>query len=418
METDLFGNPASFVFTGKTATYSAGRGELFHDWFPYLEGFSSEFVKDILSQKFDSPKRILEPFCGVGTTPLTLAQMGISCGYCEVNPFLLELVNAKSSLLQLDAAELQSLSMGLLELNHNLNSYIKAAEASAELLSAFSETFGEVQYFSEPNKTLVLKLKTIENQHVEEKLRPFFRVVVATSLLKSSLLRRAGDVRYKTKRELAEGIPDILPLIETKIQIICRDIKIISEIRARGAMHLVCDNAKKLSQISGKKFDGVITSPPYLNGTNYIRNTKLELWFLGYLNGKQDMRHFRESVVTSAINDVSKTSGVNVIDEAADIVKKIESNCYDKRIPRMVSAYFEHMKQVSNGIYKNVRKNAPVCIDIGDSVYGGEHVPTHDILEDIFKSVGFNSEGSVVLRKRFSNQGAPLTQRLLFFRKK
>lgn len=172
----------------------------------------------------------------------------------------------------------------LLRLNHNLNSYLKAAEASAELLSAFSETFGEVQYFSEPNKTLVLKLKTIENQHVEEKLRPFFRVVVATSLLKSSLLRRAGDVRYKTKRELAEGIPDILPLIETKIQIICRDIKIISEIRARGAMHLVCDNAKKLSQISGKKFDGVITSPPYLNGTNYIRNTKLELWFLGYLN--------------------------------------------------------------------------------------------------------------------------------------
>ena len=43
-------------------------------------------------------------------------------------------------------------------------------------------------------------------------------------------------------------------------------------------------NAKDLINKNFKKFDGVITSPPYLNGTNYFRNTKLELWFMNFIN--------------------------------------------------------------------------------------------------------------------------------------
>ena len=45
-------------YKGKSATHSGGRGELFHDWLPYLEGFSSEFVIDIISQRFNKPKSI------------------------------------------------------------------------------------------------------------------------------------------------------------------------------------------------------------------------------------------------------------------------------------------------------------------------------------------------------------------------
>ena len=31
-------------------THQGGRGEPFHDWYPYLEGFSSEFVKFVLAK--------------------------------------------------------------------------------------------------------------------------------------------------------------------------------------------------------------------------------------------------------------------------------------------------------------------------------------------------------------------------------
>jgi len=38
-------------------------------------------------------------------------------------------------------------------------------------------------------------------------------------------------------------------------------------------------NSKKLALLEDLHIDAVITSPPYLNGTNYLRNTKIELWF-------------------------------------------------------------------------------------------------------------------------------------------
>jgi hypothetical protein len=46
-------------------THQGGRGEPFHDWYPYLEGFSSEFVKYILTKYMPNAKKIIEPFAGV-----------------------------------------------------------------------------------------------------------------------------------------------------------------------------------------------------------------------------------------------------------------------------------------------------------------------------------------------------------------
>lgn len=418
MQKNLFGSTFAGNFDGRNATHSAGRGEVFHDWFPYLEGFSSGFVNDILTQKFDAPKLLLEPFCGVGTTPLTLAQMGVSCGYCEVNPFLLELVKAKSVAFTFSRRKKKKVDDEFSQISEKITGFVKKVTPDADLSTSFQDTFGDVKYFSEPNKTTVLKLKTVEKELIGKTIKPFYRVIVASSLLEASLLKRAGDVKYKTKKDLIEGVPDIIKLIKTKIEILQRDITKLPDNARFGEVFLFSENAKDLVQHKNQKFEGVITSPPYLNGTNYIRNTKLELWYLGYLSNKADLRNYRGSVVTSAINDVSKASGLSVIDEAKEVVRKIESNCYDKRIPRMVAAYFDHMKLIAKGIYKNLIDAAPVCIDIGDSVYGGEHVPTHDILADVFSSSGFKYENSVILRKRFSNQGAPLTQRLLFFRKK
>ncbi|MAJ44577.1 MAG: hypothetical protein CMF96_07530 [Candidatus Marinimicrobia bacterium] len=404
-------------YKGKSATYSGGRGELFHDWFPYLEGFSSEFVIDIIRQRFNKPKSILEPFCGVGTTPITLLQQNISCGYCEVNPFLLELTSLKLSSLKLNKQDTEKLISDLSQLENQIKISLKKVEPNNELDTSYKDSFEDAEYISEPNKALILKLKTIENEIIREKLKPYFRIIVSTCLLKASLLRRAGDVRYKTKRELEKGVPNIINLVSEKIHLIQNDLAKLFNMSEYGDAFLVSEDAKELKNYRGKNFDGVITSPPYLNGTNYIRNTKLELWYLGYLKDKKDLRTYRNNVVTSAINDVTKESGASVVEEANDIVRELQSNCYDKRIPKMAAAYFEDMKLVAKGIHKDVNKNSPVCIDIGDSIYGGVHIPTHKILSDIFISSGFKTEDSVILRKRYSNKGHPLTQRLLFFRK-
>ena len=54
-------------------------------------------------------------------------------------------------------------------------------------------------------------------------------------------------------------------------------------------------------------------------------------------------------------------------------------------------------------------------MDIGDSQFSGIHIPTHELLEVLALQHGFKKYDEEILRKRFSNNGMELTQRVLRF---
>ena len=68
------------------ATYRGGDGTLFHDWFPYLEGYAPNFVDRVLQQFAPDARLVLDPFGGTGTTPIAAAASGRTAFYCEINP--------------------------------------------------------------------------------------------------------------------------------------------------------------------------------------------------------------------------------------------------------------------------------------------------------------------------------------------
>ena len=94
------------------------------------------------------------------------------------------------------------------------------------------------------------------------------------------------------------------------------------------------------------EIDTVVTSPPYVNGTNYFRNTKIELWFLRCLTQKSDLTRFRAEALTAGINDVTvaKTSSENH-PEVEKIVSILKDHAYDSRIPRMINGYFNEITE-------------------------------------------------------------------------
>ena len=87
------------------ATFRGGRSEPLHDWYPYLEGYSPEFVQKVLDSFAPDALRVLDPFAGAGTTPLTVARRGRQGFYCELNPLLQYLVDTKARILTMPAAE-------------------------------------------------------------------------------------------------------------------------------------------------------------------------------------------------------------------------------------------------------------------------------------------------------------------------
>lgn len=398
------------------ATFRGGYADPLHLWYPFLEGYSPEFVESILKNFAPDANSILDPFAGAGTTPLTAAGAGKVSFYCEINPLLQHLVDVKIKALTLKDDKRLKLIEALKDISKKLMTTMKDMMPDAELQTAYNKIFSDSKFFDDITFEKVLKSRCLVDYiSCDSPLSAdFLSVAVISSLVPASLLKRAGDLRYKTPKELEREKVDIEENILKQLNRIILDLERLKSISI--PPHMVCEDAKKLSLVPPLEIDTVITSPPYLNGTNYFRNTKIELWFLRCLNSAFDLSSFREKAVTAGINDVSqRKNGKNNHQEVDKVIDQLKNKAYDPRIPKMVMGYFHDMDMVFESFKNHLKKNSIIAIDIGDSVYSGVHVPTDSILTEILLDKGFNLKDKVLLRKRLSRSGSQLCQVLLIF---
>lgn len=405
-------------FNGLDATFNPSHNKPLFSWYPYLEGYSPDFVKDVYSQFMPKANLIIDPFAGSGTTPIVLESMGNNCGYCEINPVMNVISSTKIEVSRLTKNKRKAIRSEINELVQIILKDLNSFNIDGELLKSYTDSFGDSIYFEENNFNEVLKIRNLLDS--VDTFNPttlnLLEISILSNLVTCSLLKRAGDVRFKTKKELEKGIPNFRKSVVDHLNKISHDLLFLE--KGSGNSFLISENSLDLMVNPEINADGVITSPPYLNGTNYIRNTKLELWFLRKIQNGLDLRNFRDKVVTSGINDVLKDTGRNSVCESVDkLVDDLNKHNYDSRIPRMVSGYFEDMKTVISGLSRNTTKNAIICIDIGDSKYSGIHIPTHKLLTDISKEVGLESTDEILLRSRTSKDQSKLGQYLLVFKK-
>jgi hypothetical protein len=190
--------------------------------------------------------------------------------------------------------------------------------------------------------------------------------------------------------------------------------------QAGGSIKLSSVDVREVHASNQERFEAVVTSPPYLNGTNYFRNTKLELWFSRHLSNKAELRAYRDAAITSGINDVTNgKTGARNVPESAELLKTLtalEEGAYDQRIPKMAAAYFAEMDEAFDRLSGVVERDACVAVDLGDSCYGEVHVRTDIILRDLMSRRKYVFEKEIVLRERVSRSGRQLRQTLQIFR--
>lgn len=398
------------------ATFKGGKGLPLQGWYPYLEGYSPDFVKHIIENYLDQDTKVIyDPFSGTGTTPVVASELGYTAYYSEVNPLLQFLTKVKARARNANNRKKIISAIGLLISNMELG--ILQSPEHQDLRKTYIDTFGKSEFFSKLIFSYVLKTKSYINQLYFKDVLLSELVTVATlsSLVENSYLKRQGDLRFRRGKEFDElSKTDYFESLRDRLLRIAEDLQSIgpSEVPV-----LVTEDARMIGELPFLGIDAVITSPPYLNGTNYFRNTKVELWFLGYLRSQADLSNFRKLAVTAGINDVSLTTPKPTTNKQIKaLVKTLSHKAYDKRIPKMVNDYFADMDIIFRNLKKQLNKNAVLAIDLGDSLYGGIHVKTDEILTLILENIGYTFEKKTVLRKRRSNNGQELKQVLLIFR--
>ena len=405
-------------------TFIKSKGIPFQRWYPYIEGYSPDYVKSLIQKYLSSEvKTIYDPFIGTGTTIFGADDYNIKTIYSEINPLLQFIIETKIKILKLSNIKREQVCIDLLGITKNIHMYIDNCAIDNNLDFSYKLLFSNSVYFEKKIYEKILRSRTLVNNLIltDELLGNIIMIAVLSCLIPSSFLKKQGDVRFKTELERKKENIDYIDQLQKKLFDMIDDINNF-EYKLNTFPFFILSNAKNIGLINELNIDAVLTSPPYLNGTNYFRNTKLELWFMQILKSPNDLRSFRDQVLTSGINDVNK---INIFDEKIfkksiilqNAYKLLQNNAYDKRIPIMVNRYFYEMHLIFNDLIPILNKGSRVIIDIGDSIFGGIHVPTDDILVELF-SKKYNLIDRKEVRKRRSKNNMLLRQSLLIFEKK
>lgn len=410
------------IISARDVTFENSKDVPFQRWFPYIEGYSINFVKKVIDQYCNDADLIYEPFAGTGTTIFAADNEEKQVCYSEVNPLLRFLIDVKIKVLSLEGKMRRALSSKLIELSLNLPDMVESQDESTELASSYEKCFGKSEYFQNENKNAIMKMRSLIDKFAEEGdvlFADLLKIATCSILIPVSYLKRQGDIRFKTEKEKKRPIPDFYSLLKKKLNEIATDV-VDESVVMKKAHFLLTENAKKIGRTKlKKKISAVITSPPYLNGTNYFRNTKVELWFLGFLKENSDLRSFRDEALTSGINDVICSNDDKSVLEKSSMLKKtfdrLQKVAYDRRIPLMALAYFAEMEVLFRDLAPKLKKGAKVVVDLGDSIFSGVHIKTDYILAEILKLYNYDLIQRVVLRKRRSKNGSVLSQIMLIF---
>jgi len=419
-------NKNNTSFTEKDVTFSNSKNIPFQRWYPYIEGYSPDFVKSLIEEYKINNCVVYEPFAGTGTTIFAADQCGLSSVYSEVNPLLQFLTEVKIKILKQNQLSRSTISEELKKISKHLLKTIENIDENQELKISYLKIFGESKYFPDGTFSTILKLRTyIDFLYLEnnELVADLLSIAVFSSLLPVSYLKRNGDVRFRTKEEILKGeMKPLEKVLPAKVNEIAEDL-LCFDFTMNKTPEFILSNSKKIDYLYNLKIGAIITSPPYLNGTNYFRNTKVELWFLRYLQNENDLRYFRDQALTSGINDVKREYANQISNEVVDNCKlltetllELEKQSYDSRIQLMVKCYFYEMFQVFNNVKPHLQSNAKILIDLGDSIFCGVHIQTDKILINILRKIGYELLSTKILRKRRSKNNEILSQVLIAFK--
>lgn len=394
----------------QNTTFKQNHQKPLHRWYSYVEGFSWDFIQKTFEEfKINRDTVVLDPFCGSGTTLVESSLCGIqSYGY-DINPFLTFVSKTKTNF----SISITELKNEVLTFNKKSRHQYKSNSLQAKDVG-LSDLFANNVVFGKKILPKILFMKKYISSIQDNAIQDFFTLALCSILVEISNYRRGPDLAMK-KIPLRDA-PVFERFIEN-ISIMISDLEQLPKEKTKKPI-IHYGDSRKLEKIKSNSIDLVITSPPYLNGTNYFRNTKLELWFTGQLLKTDDLHTFREKAITGGINDAFKSKYIeSTIPSVQKLLLKVRESPYDSRIPLMVSTYFEEISYCFENLFRVMKHSSKCYWVVGDSAYSEIKIPTDIISTEIAKKNGFKHERTDIVRKRKSRSSIELHEVVIVLKK-
>lgn len=382
-----------------------------HRWYSYVEGYSADYLVATLGEFGAGIRNVYDPFGGTGTALLEAAKRGVPSYYAEANPFMAFVIDSKINAAAWARRNLEAARTGLSTYLAELQRDSFRQRAAQHDLSPYHRAFPNRDFFDEAHLRELLEAIRLAGEvlKTEPRLSQLVTLGCAANVVGSSHMTRRADLRRRRVDEYKTRRVDVVESVSASITEILDDLPRLPADMA--TVEQVAGDCRVVSDDWSERFDAALTSPPYLNGTNYVRNTKLELFVLGFIEHELELGDLRAAGVTGGITQAATSREIaHRFDFVEAIACELDRSARDKRIPHLVRLYFSDMYEVFQAVHAVLRPGGHYVLDIGDSRFYGVHVPTDRVLAELAESVGFRVESERLLARRHSRDKSPLVQ--------
>jgi len=385
----------------QTIQFSPNVNEAIHRWAPYVQGFSASFVQSVFDQYIYDYKKptILDPFTGCGTVQVQSKLNGYKSVGTELNPLLRFIAETKLNTWDVSPKELLKV-FNKLDLS-------KPAKAPLFLKS-------EKQFSKEVLRNLEIFKGGIDciSKKTNPNIVDLLNLAFSSILVDVSNLKRSPCLGYSKSKKIDPHAPYVL--MNQKVYQIIEDLKIIQNEYSdfiSTPSQVVLANSMEYNH--SNEFDLVITSPPYMNGLDYVINYKIEMGWLNFAENQKELKKVKDEMVVC--DNVSKGliknfNPVYTNDWIEDIKRSIQKNIqrrgkYRRQdMPSIVHKYFDDMYKVFKRIVPKIKNNGRFILVVGDSLIADVYVPTDLLIARIGNELGLSIEKIEKARNRRSGQ--------------
>jgi DNA modification methylase len=372
-----------------------------HRWWPYVQGYSAEFVRGVLdTERLPAGATVLDPFAGSGTTLVEARRAGARAWGSELLAPAVLAARVKTHF-ELSPRALRSATRWTVA---------RARRRPPGALPFLRETRRQFDPDVARDLTRLRDALPPGRAPIAEALRLSFGRI----LIPASRLHRSPCLGYN--RRYRTGGVDPFERFRAATEEMAGDLSTLAADRAHWgpAARVVAGDARTVAW-PNESVALAVTSPPYVNGMDYVMNYKVDLAWLGYAGSYADLAALRSAEV--ACDNLPRTETAAYLDIAGagdpwldEILPRLRDNVARKRSYRrndvhaVVRRYFADLAPVLARVRAALVPGGRLVLVVGDSLLAGTYVPGDLLTARLGASLGFSIVSVEVARSRRSGQ--------------
>lgn len=383
-----------------------------HGLHEYKGKFNPQIVRAILNiLNIPVGARIIDPFCGSGTSLLESIHLGMKATGLDINPFAVFIANGKISAAGIPSGEIEKeLKSSIRRFNRIKNIEISEEDERTKYLLSWFDT------------DILICIERLRRAiELGEERCSHILLALASNLLRDYSKQDPNDLRIRRRKTPVPEKPFFDAFTEAATQFLAKlaDAQTIIKCSSIGSKALLLDSRELLSKkakLGRSLFDCAITSPPYATALPYIDTQRLSLVWLGLIPPREILPLEARLVGSREVRGKSKQNLLSSLTTNADNLPKSQakycqtlqsalapSDGFRRRAtPLLLYRYFAAMAQTFRALHPVMKKSSPFALVVGTNhtVLGGQRfdIDTPRHLAELASFNGWNHIETIPLQ--------------------